>query len=176
VQLLAHCYARSCTVASKPQKTRLTALHAQLFPKLSTKRLHNGFWVAGLSLELTRRYLTTTNGGGEKIPPFRTNRQGIDEGSSRYLRNSVPVMYRKFSRYMHVLARVCNGFALPSTTCAGDVLSMKMKELIAQLSKLDPEMRLVGYSADEDAREVGQHVRLFDIRAVTTRQWYPQSR
>ncbi|HBN8234656.1 hypothetical protein ACM7HV_02530 [Pseudomonas paraeruginosa] len=53
---------------------------------------------------------------------------------------------------------------------------MKVKELIAQLSKLDPEMRLVGYSADEDAREVGQHVRLFDIRAVTTRQWYPQSR
>ncbi|MBG5752983.1 hypothetical protein I5E65_08190, partial [Pseudomonas aeruginosa] len=40
VQLLAHCYARSCTVASKPQKTRLTAIHTQLFPKLSTKRLH----------------------------------------------------------------------------------------------------------------------------------------
>ncbi|MFU3618862.1 hypothetical protein, partial [Pseudomonas paraeruginosa] len=146
------------------------------FPEVIHKKVAQRLWVAGLSLELTRRYRTTTNGGGEKIPPFRTNRQGIDEGSSRYLRNSVPVMYRKFSRDMHVLARVCNGFALPSTTCAGDVLSMKVKDLIAQLSKLDPEVRLVGYSEDEDAREVGQHVRLFDIRAVTTRQWYPQSR
>lgn len=34
-----------------------------------------------LSHVLTRRHLTTTNGGSEKIPPCRTNRQGIAKGS-----------------------------------------------------------------------------------------------
>ncbi|HCL3814067.1 TPA: hypothetical protein N2B19_006010 [Pseudomonas aeruginosa] len=47
---------------------------------------------------------------------------------------------------------------------------MKVKDLIDQLSKLDPELLLVGYSEDEDVREVGQLVRLFDIRAVTAEQ------
>ncbi len=47
---------------------------------------------------------------------------------------------------------------------------MKVKDLIDQLSKLDPELLLVGYSEDEDVREVGQLVRLFDRRAVTAEQ------
>ncbi|HBO7076144.1 hypothetical protein ACSLV1_26225 [Pseudomonas aeruginosa] len=47
---------------------------------------------------------------------------------------------------------------------------MKVKDLIAQLSKLDPELLLVGYSEDEDVREAGEHIRLFEITGVTAEQ------
>ena len=72
-----------------------------------------------LSQGLTLRYLATTNGGSEKIPPCRTNRQGIAKGSlpdtSTVLCPSCaghpPFTCREF--FLHVPVRVCNDFALP---------------------------------------------------------------
>ncbi|XEG72298.1 hypothetical protein QA447_30540 [Pseudomonas sp. abacavir_1] len=44
---------------------------------------------------------------------------------------------------------------------------MKVKDLIEQLAKLDPELQLVGYSEDAEVLEKDQLVRLFDVSGVT---------
>lgn len=43
---------------------------------------------------------------------------------------------------------------------------MKVKDLIAELSKLDPELLVVGFSEDSDVLEPCQAVRLFELRSV----------
>lgn len=80
-----------------------------------------------LSQGQTLCYLATTNGGSEKIPPCRTNRQGIAKGSlpdtSTVLCPScaghTPFTCREF--FLHVPVRVCNDFALPPLENSGSL-------------------------------------------------------
>jgi hypothetical protein len=50
---------------------------------------------------------------------------------------------------------------------------MKVQELLAQLSNLDPELDVVGYSEDERLLVEGRGFILFDVVAVSTAevQW-----
>ena len=43
---------------------------------------------------------------------------------------------------------------------------MKVKDLIAELSKLDPELLVIGFSEDSDVLEPSQAVRLFEPQSV----------
>jgi hypothetical protein len=45
---------------------------------------------------------------------------------------------------------------------------MKVRELQEQLSKLDPELDVVGYSEDEKLLVEGRGIILFDVVAVST--------
>ncbi len=77
-----------------------------------------------LSQGLTLRYLTTTNGGSEKIPPCRTNRQGI---APRYGRKACPSHVPETfpphqPNFRHVSARGLQYFCIPPPkTCAGSL-------------------------------------------------------